>query len=275
MIMNTHVELGEKGTAEEWVDFLRLLGEEGGVKTLLEGGRELGIQVKAKSWSNLVDFGVFSDDNLETGVPHGYEEMEESKDLRKSGYVTQWITLTLEQCERSVIDEFVITSYQSLPGKEKNTFSLQLLTEEGDDATGTNLRAEEELHLQVRLLIHPQYTCGHINEFLLVSFSGQKNHSKVSVTHAACTVGARVQGNFMSPEDTVICRQLSAEAKPFIPSVALTYFDTTCPTFSILNSTVLDAATKDVYLMSKGFRHAIIPFLQVSLLHTYVTFKHD
>jgi hypothetical protein len=234
------------------VDHLRLLGSEGGIKMLLDSGKELGIKIKANTWSNILDFGVFSSDTLVSSVPLGYEEIQSEEGEK---YLFQSINLCLDASRIGSVDAFTLNSYQSLPNKKEDTFRIQLVTEEGDDATTLTLRAGDELNLHVRLMIHPQYTRGHINEFLLLSFRGQTSHSPVSMSYAECTVGLRVQGTLMSPNEVVISQQLSAEAAPFAPQIALTYFDQNCPTFALLR--------ENMHTAPKGFRHATLPFFQV------------
>jgi hypothetical protein len=243
------------------VDHLRLLGSEGGIKMLLDGGKEQGIKIKANNWGNIVDFGVFSCDSLKSSVPLGYEEDQQEESER---YLTQAISLSFDACNMGGVDTFTLTAFQSLPNKAEETFRLQLVTEEGNDATSITLRVgDDAIVLLVRLLIHSKYTRGNINEFLLLSFCGQTNHSPVSMSYAECTVGLRVQGTLMSPNEVVISQQLSAEAAPFIPKVALTYFDWRCPMFAVAVGDQ-GGSPDNVYTAPPGFKQATFALVQVT-----------
>lgn len=213
-----------------------------------------------------MDFGVFSSESLLSNVPLGYEDTQPKEDEGEEMYLFQSITLSLNPSSKCGVDSFSLNSYQSLPNKEEDTFRLQVVTEEGDDATNVTLTAGDELYLHIRLLIHPQYTQGHINEFLLFSFSGQTRHSSVCMSYAECTVGLRVQGTLMSPNEVILSQQLSAEAAPFTPQIALTYFDYACPIFNLYYKSKKGAnhLSRNLYSVPRGFSEASLPFVEVS-----------
>jgi hypothetical protein len=239
------------------IEMLRLLGSEGGIKMLLHSGRDLGIIIKTSNWSNIVDFGVFSRESLSRTVPLGYEE----DDTRESaGYLFHPVTLSLDK-DKGKVDVFSIDSYLSLPNKNEKTFSLHLITEHGEDASSLILEAGKPLQLIVRLSIHPEYIKGYIDEFLLLSFSGETRHSQVCRSYAECTIGLRVQGTLMAPNEMILSQQLSAEAAPFTPKIALTYFDAPCrPTFLLAMS-----SANDCYMAPQGFRSVRLVEMQVVL----------
>lgn len=146
---------------------------------------------------------------------------------------------------------FSIISFESLPSDKEEEFRLQVVTQEGDDAAAVTLRGgNNPLLLNVRLVIRPKYCRGRIDEFLLLTFRGQTQQSPVSMSSAQCTVGLRVQGTMMSPDEVKISRSLSAEATPFTPHITVTYFDQPCPSF-VLRENSFDS--------SHGFRHITPP----------------
>lgn len=213
-----------------------------------------------------MDFGVFSSESLLSSVPLGYEETESKES--ENMYLFQSITLSLDTCSKGGVGSFTLTNYHSLPNKDNDTFRLQVVTEEGDDATNMTLSAGMELCLHVRLHIHSQFTQGNINELLLFSFHGQTSHSPVCMSSAECTVGLRVQGTLMSPKEVMLSQQLSAEAAPFTPSIALTYFDQMCPVFNLPEpSRKGNSKHRNTYTVPPGFRKASLPFVQV---HRYM-----
>lgn len=238
-------------------DFLRLLGSVSGIKGLLTSGQELGIKIKTNAWSNIVDFGVFSTESLRSTVPIGYEGMDSKP---SDGYLMQRVILSLDGSGQH-FHTFTLNNTQSLPTDEKESFQLQVVTEDGEDATGLTLRAGDELTLYVRLTIRPQYTKGHINEFVLLSFTSQRSHSPVCSSSAQCTVGVKVQGALMAPQEVAISRQLSAEAVPFTPQVATTYFDVPCPLSTMANSAM--SSPEENYSAPQGFKNVQFPELQV------------
>ena len=241
-------------------DLLRLLGTEEGIKTLLQGGSELGLKVTASTWSNIVDFGVFSREVLQCDIPLGYEDGGEVGER----FLAQEIRVSLEGVNG--VGSLTLQEYRTLPNKREDVdFQLKLQTAEGDDAIGETVvsvdgaGAGEPLVLQARLVINPNFTAGHINEFILLSFVGQTRHSPVCMSYAECTVGLRIQGTMMAPNEVVLSQRLSAEAKPFTPKVALNYFDYPCPTYDVEQT----SSTDYVYTAPQGYKSVIFPNTQV------------
>jgi hypothetical protein len=61
----------------------------------------------------------------------------------------------------------------------------------------------------------------------------------------------------MSLKEVAISRQLSADAAPFTPKIALTYFEQFCPTFSLSENT---------HSAPTGFSLVTFPFVEVKMI---------
>ena len=120
---------------------------------------------------------------------------------------------------------YSIESVTVLPAIEDDSFCIEVMDSDGNDAVGCSVSVGSTRQLTLRLTTFATFR-GHINHMVVFIWKGQVDYSSTSSSVSSCALGVLIRGSIMDKTQVAMCNStLSIDAKAFIPMEATTYFD--------------------------------------------------
>jgi hypothetical protein len=135
------------------------------------------------------------------------------------------IDISLELTEAPKMpSRYVINMYAVLPAPDPDTFHVELLCPDGDDAAGFEISTNSVTELGLLISLQPTFR-GHINHVFVLYVEGACQISPACTSVYKCVVGVLIRGSVIDSDTVTFARHLSIDARPFMPRSATSYFD--------------------------------------------------
>lgn len=151
----------------------------------------------------------------------GYEDC--SSDQHRKRLLTLDVHLKLNKI-RNMPSAYTLMAYEVLPLPNPDLYQMELILPDGDDATGCEILPDFPQELGLRISIQPSFH-GHIYQLIIFHIEGKLIISPTCVSICKCAVGVLVRGSVVDSGTVAFSKQLSIDAKPFMPQIAVSYFD--------------------------------------------------
>eukprot|EP01041_Mallomonas_annulata_P003250 gene3250-6431_t len=201
-----------------------LLNSNQGIEMLVNGGSIFGLTSKTESFNHIVDFGSVSPESLqiENSAPLGYDGFESSPIIR-----TLQKTITISNINSLLhgMDSYKLLSYKCFLNENIDVATISLEDEQGNDIVGMSIKSGVSVDVYVKISMVSDSFQGFFGKWIVFCWEGRIPCSPVATAINRFLLGMRATICITSPDAN---KNLSSEARSFLPKARLTYFDSEC-----------------------------------------------
>lgn len=196
-----------------------LLKNPDNIQRLLYDGNMIGLNFFDHANNNLlteIDVSNIYRENL----PYEIEDLPEGYNDYADLSARKRLEIAFKVYLASRISDFTITGFKILPQNEEKDFNKPYLSV-NFDRDNLIIKSGDSIPIDIRIKIHDKYE-GSIQKFIVFFLKGEYHMSPAIKVETSCCIGLRFKGNIMS---IATRKQLSSDARPFVPVQLREYFD--------------------------------------------------